>query len=563
MTFASSFPGWFLRFGGSVAVLVVAALPFACAEDEHPKSPNSGTGASSSSGGKGSGGLGSGGLGGGDAFGGEAGSNGVGGGTGGSGLPTSCDGIECQFGACDGSSGVATCQCDAGFEQGDDLLCTDSDECFSNNSCGAGSTCVNLTGDYFCACDAGYAPTGAKSCSDVNECGKSPCHPSASCSNQGGGFTCTCSGGAYGDGLFCKATDACAGAPCGPGGTCVNTPSGYACQCGSGSSGRTSCAASCATISLSDPELEAALRETIGKANGAISASDVATLTYLDASGRDIDSLNGLACIPSLETLVLSGTSVDGAALEVVRELNRLRQLDISCTPVTNLDFLEEHPTLERLDVNSPSVLCPSALTDISAVTTVGSLKQLTLQGHGIASLAGFGKLKRLQVLYLSENQIGDIAPLAGIPGLQELYLGANELTSLSSASALTALRGLDVSGNPLANLTGLSSLTGLETLRLDNLGLTALPNLSALTHLRTISFAFNQVTSLEPLSPLSTLGWIYAQSNQVTTVAPLVGTGFRGTLVMSSNQLDCAVEKPHQDALIAQGAAFVGMTCL
>jgi hypothetical protein len=45
--------------------------------------------------------------------------------------------------------------------------------------------------------------------------------------------------------------------------------------------------------------------------------------------------------------------------------------------------------------------------------------------------------------------------------------------------------------------------------------------------------------------------------------VEPLVGTGFRGTLAMSSNPLDCSTEKVHQDALIAQGATFVGMMCL
>jgi hypothetical protein len=497
-------------------------------------------------------------------MGGEAGSGtGSSTGTGGSGLPTSCDGIECKFGACDDSSGVAMCQCDAGFEQGEDLLCTDSNECFGDNLCGAGSSCVNLTGDYYCACDSGYAPTDQTTCSDLNECDDTPCHASATCTNQGGGFKCTCSGSTYGDGLFCKGTNACAGSPCGASGTCVNTPSGYACQCDNGSSGQTSCTANCATINLADAQLETALRDAIGKPSGTISASDVAALTYLSARDLDVSSLDGLECLPSLETLDLANTNVDSAALQVVRKLNRLKQLDLSCAPVTNLDFVEEHPTLAHLDINSPEVFCPSSLTDISAVTTARALEQLTLQGHGITSLAGFGNLKRLRVLYLAENDISDVSALAAIPALQELYLGSNQLTSLSSASGLTTLRGLDVSGNPISNLSGLSSLEGLETLRLDNLGLTALPNVSTLGSLRTISFAFNQVTSLEPLTPLWTLNWVYAQSNSISTVEPLVGTGFRGTLAMSSNPLDCSTEKVHQDALIAQGATFVGMMCL
>ena len=110
-----------------------------------------------------------------------------------------------------------------------------------------------------CACLPGYREDG-DGCADIDECAKSPCAAGATCANTQGGFTCTCPSGSAGDGLFCQ-PDECSPNPCGAGATCVNTPGGHACQCPSGSSGSASCTANCATVSLSDAELEAAVRE--------------------------------------------------------------------------------------------------------------------------------------------------------------------------------------------------------------------------------------------------------------------------------------------------------------
>lgn len=126
----------------------------------------------------------------------------------------------------------------------------------------------------------------------------------------------------------------------------------------------------------------------------------------------------------------------------------------------------------------------------------------------------------------------------------------------------LTELRALDVSNNPLSDLSGLSSLSRLEQLHLDSLDSRSCPTSKRRRICARCHFAeSNRLARTPRPNPQSDLG--FSASNTITTVAPLVGTSFRGTLVMTSNPLDCALEAPHQAALVAQGATSVGTMCL
>lgn len=545
-------PAWWLS-------TILLGLAMGCGGEEQTAAAAAGVGAGDGTGaGAEPGGSG------GDPLGGAAGM-GPGAGGGQSDLPRSCAETDCGVGQCDDVSGSVTCVCPAGFVD-NGFTCVDVDECRTGFACGAEASCVNINGGAYCDCDDGFRPTEDTSCGDLDECAAHPCHEDAVCTNLRGSFACHCGAAApYGDGLFCLAHDPCDGDPCGPHGTCVPTPSGHVCQCAPGEAGRESCAPVCSVIELADAELEDALRLALGKPTGDITAKDVAELEILDASHRPIADLSGLECLPSLRRLRLAYTALDAdSVLSIIGQLNRLTHLDLSCTNIVDLDFLAQHPTLTALEVNHPADLCPpSQLVNVSGVTTARALTHLTLQGHGLTSLAGFENLKRLVALSVSQNQIHDLTPLLGIPGLQNLYVASNALTDLDVVGELTELRALDVSDNPLTNWSGLSALGRLEVLHLDSLGLEALPELGTATHLRLLSFSLNHISSLEPLAAIPSLNWVFAASNSITTVEPLVGTSFRGTLVMTSNPLDCALERPHQAALIAQGVSFFGTMCL
>ena len=59
------------------------------------------------------------------------------------------------------------------------------------------------------------------------------------------------------------------------------------------------------TVTFTDANLEAAVRDAIAIPTGPIYSSDLVELTYLDASERNITDLTGLECCTSLIRLFL------------------------------------------------------------------------------------------------------------------------------------------------------------------------------------------------------------------------------------------------------------------
>ena len=64
-------------------------------------------------------------------------------------------------------------------------------------------------------------------------------------------------------------------------------------------------------VDIPDPNLRAAIESALGIApGGAITAGQMATLTYLDAANSNISNLTGLEYATNLATLSLSGNAI-------------------------------------------------------------------------------------------------------------------------------------------------------------------------------------------------------------------------------------------------------------
>jgi len=98
-------------------------------------------------------------------------------------------------------------------------VCVDVDECQTSNG-GCSQTCLNTPGSRQCQCRSGYTLNAdGVTCDDVNECTNPPsptngrpgnCAPLATCANNVGGWTCTCAAGMTGDGFSCVNVNECA-----------------------------------------------------------------------------------------------------------------------------------------------------------------------------------------------------------------------------------------------------------------------------------------------------------------------------------------------------------------
>jgi len=160
-----------------------------------------------------------------------------------------------------------------------------------------------------------------------------------------------------------------------------------------------------------DPNLEAVIREAIGKPEGPIYPSDLEGLTSLSAAGRNIADLTGLE----------------------------------HCTNLTDLD----------LDWNQ--------ISDISPLAGLTNLTGLYLWGNQISDISPLAGLTNLTGLYLWGNQISDISPLANLTNLTELDLSYNQISDIEPLAGLTTLTWLDLSYNQISDIEPLVNNPGLS----------------------------------------------------------------------------------------------------
>ena len=165
-----------------------------------------------------------------------------------------------------------------------------------------------------------------------------------------------------------------------------------------------------AQITFSDPNLEAAIREALDKAEGPITDADLGGLTELDASERDIRDLAGMEHCVNLEWLNLYGNQIS----------------DVSpLSGLSNLELL---------------VLWDNQISDVGPLSGLSNLELLDLWDNQISDVSSLSGLSNLELLGLEDNQISDIKPLTNLIDLRILYLDSNQIQDISPLARLTMI---------------------------------------------------------------------------------------------------------------------------
>lgn len=230
------------------------------------------------------------------------------------------------------------------------------------------------------------------------------------------------------------------------------------------------------TVEFEDPGLEQAVRDTIGKEEGAIELSDVELLQVLDATDYGIKSLEGIEALENLRELNLEDNFVESVA--PLGDSTKLEKLSLRNNEITNLEeidfedilFLNIRDLSLRHNVKRDSEGNGTRLADLSLLDQMVSLRKLELRDNHIEDLSPLSNLRKLKELDIRENKFNTIEPLATLTQLEELNIRDNEVESLEPLRYLTRLTYLNIHSNTeLDALEPISDLVNLETLIMRN----------------------------------------------------------------------------------------------
>ena len=249
-------------------------------------------------------------------------------------------------------------------------------------------------------------------------------------------------------------------------------------------------------VIIPDASLHAAITEAIGKAPGdVITVEDMATLTYFEAIGRDIQGLEGIELATNLTELRIGHNPISD--LSPIIGLTKMREISFHDTQVADLSPLASLHNLEVINASQ---------------TRISSL----------APLAGLTKLKKLDTIH---SDISDLSPLERLTNLTRLLLYDCKATNLSPLKGLTKLRWLGFPHtNNISDFSPLSGLTELRHLDLFHTEISDLSPLAKLINLETLILDWNRIVDVSPLASLHNLKTLYLHVNNIEDFSPLEG---------------------------------------
>ena len=336
-------------------------------------------------------------------------------------------------------------------------------------------------------------------------------------------------------------------------------------------------------IAFPDPNLEAVIREAIGKPTGDIQYPDVDRLTSLNASRREIGDLTGMQC------------------------LRGLTELRIGDNLITDLGPLDDLTDLVELQISR------NRISDLTPLAGLGALSVLWFSNNQIADLEPLAGLPDLSYLSLSNNQIVDLDPLVRNPGvgagdtvdvrqnpidcpsqmenihelrgrvawfgvdcqwcqgpiqfpdpnleaevrekinmpagdiLFEDLQGVTEFLAISRGisdingiECMAGLEELNLGGNLIEDISPLLRLTDMRTLVLSNNRIHNASPLRGMKKLDYLKIFNNQIGAITYLHGLTQLTYLGAHDNQISDLTPLAGMTRLEYLGMFRNEIEC-----------------------
>jgi hypothetical protein len=195
-------------------------------------------------------------------------------------------------------------------------------------------------------------------------------------------------------------------------------------------------------VNFPDSNLEVAIREAIGKPEGVVDTTDLASLTSFEYNYGNISDLSGLENCVNLNYLRLSSNEI--ADLSAVSSLTNLTALILNGNQISTISPLSGLTSLSSLD------LVYNQISDISPLSSLTDLTYLNLSANQISDASPLSGLTEISVLYLTDNQIKDISALSSLTNLNTLWLHQNQISDISPLLHISNLTDVHLRQNPL-----------------------------------------------------------------------------------------------------------------
>ena len=291
-------------------------------------------------------------------------------------------------------------------------------------------------------------------------------------------------------------------------------------------------------VDIPDANLRAAIETALGKTSGApISRAEMASLTRLEAPGKNIRDLTGLAFATQLTLLNLNNNIIaDISPLAGLPRLTSLRLdnniiVDVSAlSGMTNLTYLyltenliADVPTLSGLTKLTRLELSNNIISDITPLSGLINLESLTLHRNAISDFSPLPALTNLKTLGLHNTTLSDVSPLRGLTNLESVNLTYNSISDVSPLRGLTNLIGLFLNTNAISDLTPLNNLTNLANLQIWGNNISDLSPLANLTNLQVLYLHRNPISDVSPLANLTNLRTIGLNGTTISDMSAFV----------------------------------------
>lgn len=283
-----------------------------------------------------------------------------------------------------------------------------------------------------------------------------------------------------------------------------------------------------------DTNLERAIRTTISKPAGEISASDLVGRGFivLDAQSREIKDLSGLEHCTDLIELRLSNNRIHD--LGPLSGLKNLTDLSVGRNKITDskLIALAGLTNLERLNLDD------NQISDVTALASLRKLSRLQIRNNQIADISPLSRLTNMTSLWLSGDKIADLGPLAGLAKLEHVSFSHSPLRNISALAALKNLTSLEATNCQLSDISPLSALGDLIHLNLNNNQIADIGPLSKLTNLTRLELRQNQIGDLTALTNLLKLSSLELRDNRIGDLKALWNLVELRSLNVSNNPI-------------------------